>query len=82
MAQTQPMSGNKIEGLSNVTYDLVTVLANCGEAIDALGDYIQDAQRENSPEVAKVFQQIRDDDLRHCDMLRNVISEKAKQGKF
>ena len=82
MTEMQPMSGGKIEGLDDVTYDLVTVLANCGEAIDALNDYIEDAKRENSPNVQQAFEQIRNDELRHCEMLRNVISDQAKQGKF
>ena len=82
MAQMQPMSGGKVEGLTDVSYDLVTVLANCAEAIDALDEYIDDAKRENIPNVLQAFEEIRNNELRHCDMLRTLISDQAKQGKF
>lgn len=82
MAQMQPSSGSQFEGLSDVSYDLITVLANCGEAVDALGEYIEDARRTNSPDVVNLFEQIRIDEARHCEMLRDVIRDKAKQGKF
>ena len=82
MAQMQPTGSSKIEGLSDLTYDLVTVLANCGEAIDALGHYIEDAKRSNSPGLQNLFEQIREDEVRHCDMLRDIIRKQAEQGKF
>jgi hypothetical protein len=78
----QPMSSSKFEGLSDLDYDLVTVLANCGKAVAALGDYIEDATLSNSPECRTLFEQIREDEVRHCDMLRNIIREQAKLGKF
>jgi hypothetical protein len=82
MANMQPMGRDKSTGLSDVTYDLVTVLANCGEAIEALSEYIEDAKRDNNPNVQQCFEQIRNDELRHCEILRTVISDQAKQGKF
>jgi hypothetical protein len=82
MANMQPMGRDQSNGLSDVTYDLVTVLANCGEAIQALDEYIQDAKRDSNPSVQQVFQQIRDNELRHCEILRGVIADQAKQGKF
>ncbi len=82
MAQMQPTPGGKIEAMSNVVYDLVTVLSNCGEAVDALDQYIEDARRENDTDALRVFEQIRDDEIRHCEMTRNVISNLAKQGKL
>lgn len=82
MAQMQPRSGGKIEAMSDVTYDLATVLANCGEAVDALDEYIEDARRQNISEAARVLEQIRQDEIRHCEMVRNLIGELAKQGKL
>ncbi len=82
MAQMQPIGGGKIEPMSNVVYDLATVLSNCGEAVDALNQYIDDAKSANDQDALKLFQQLRDDEIRHCDMTRSLIGNLAKQGKF
>ena len=82
MAQQQPMLGGKIEPMSNVTYDLVTELSNAGEAVEVLGTYIEDARKANNSDATKLFEQIREDEIRHCEMLRNLISSEVKQGKF
>jgi hypothetical protein len=78
----QPMSDGRVEGLSDVTYDLVTVLANCGEAVDALSLYIEDAKRDSDLDVQQAFEQIRSDEIRHCDTLRGLIADQAKSGKL
>ncbi|HVC34096.1 MAG TPA: hypothetical protein VNL16_11350 [Chloroflexota bacterium] len=82
MAQMQPTAGGKVEALSNVTYDLVTVLSNCGEAVDALDDYIDDARRENDSDVVQLFEKIRQDEINHCNMAKGLIENLVKQGKF
>lgn len=82
MAEQHPMIGGKLEGMSNVTYDLVTVLSNAGEAIDALASYIDDAKKAGDSEVQRFFEQMREDEIRHCDMLRNLIDSQAKHGKL
>lgn len=82
MAQMQPSGGGKIEPMKNVVYDLVTVLANCGEAVDALDDYIDDAKRANDRDVTQLFEQIRQDEIRHCDLAKNLISKLVQEGKF
>lgn len=82
MAQMQPRPGQKLEAMSDLAYDLATVLANCGEAVDALDEYIEDARRANMSEAARVLEQIREDEMRHCELVRNLISDLAKQGKF
>ncbi|HLH72834.1 MAG TPA: hypothetical protein VKX96_06095 [Chloroflexota bacterium] len=82
MAQMQPMTSGKLEPVSNVTYDLVTVLSNVGEAVDALDTYIEDAKKANDRDAQQVFEQIRADEMRHGELLRNTICNQIKQGKF
>ncbi len=82
MAQMQPISGGKIEPMSDVVYDLATVLSNCGEAVDALNKYIDDAKSANDQDALRLFEQLRDDEIRHCDMTRSLIGKLAKQGAF
>ena len=82
MAQPQPTTGGKMEGLSDLAYDLVTTLSECGEAIDVLDQYIDDAKRANENNVCRVFEEIRSDEVKHCNMLRNAIDQMCRQGKF
>lgn len=82
MAQQQPMSGGKVEAMSDLTYDLVAELACAAEAVDSLDTYIDDAKKENLSDVAQLLTQIRDNEIRHCDMLRKVISDKVVSGTF
>ncbi len=82
MAQQHPVIDGKLEGMTNVTYDVATVLSNAGEAVDALDSYIEDAKKENNPEAQRIFEQIRDDEIRHSDLLRDLIRNQVKQGKF
>ena len=82
MAQPHPWIDGKLEGMSNLTFDLVTMLSNTGEAIDAIDAHIDDAKQVNDRDALQTFSQIRDDLIRHCDMLRQLITNQAKQGKF
>lgn len=82
MAQMQPNAGGKVKGLNDLSYDLVTTLANCSEGIEVLDTYIEDAKLANSTDVQQAFELIRSDELRHCEMLRNLISGRATQGMF
>ncbi len=82
MAQMQPMGGGTPAPMSDVTYDLVTVLSNIGEAVAALDCYIEDAKQANDRDALQLFEQIRTDEIHHADLLRNVICNQVKQGKF
>lgn len=81
MAQMQP-GGGKVEAMSDVVYDVVTVLSNCGEAVDILDTYIDDAKRNNDQDALQLFEKIREDEMRHCDLAKDLICNFVKQGKF
>lgn len=81
MAQ-QLGTGGKIEAMSDVTYDVVTELSNSGKAVDTLDTYIEDAKKANDTDALKAFEQIRQDEIRHADMLRNLICSQVNQGKL
>ncbi len=91
MAQAQPMGEGGRQagsqkamqvGLSNVLYDLVTVLSNCGEAVEALDQYLDDARQAKDTDVVNLFEQIRQDEVRHCEMTRQIIDKMVRQGKL
>lgn len=57
-------------GLSDLAYDLVTIMHNKAKAIRAYETYIGDAQKANSQECAQLMQRIHEDDLRHLEELK------------
>ncbi|HUX87412.1 MAG TPA: hypothetical protein VMW65_10450 [Chloroflexota bacterium] len=82
MAQNQPTGTERVEAMSDVTYDIVTVLSNCAEAVDALDEYIDDAKKSNDRDALNLFENLRQDEIRHCDMTKNLIDNLVRQGKF
>jgi len=68
--------------LSNVSYDLVSTLAEDLEAVEVLDTYIGDCRQAGDSDLESLFSQIRDDEMRHCDMLRKAIEDRCRQGKF
>jgi len=80
MAQMQPERQGQPEAISNLTFDLATLLANCGDAVSALDEYIEDANKCNDQDSVRVFQQMRDDETRHCQMLKRLIENHVKGG--
>jgi hypothetical protein len=85
VAQMQPESSRqtgKKEALSDVTYDIVTELSRCADAVDVLDEYIDDAREANDQQVVKIFEQLREDNVRACDMLRDLVKREVQQGKI
>lgn len=83
--QGQAMSGGQSQGnpgLSDVAYDVVTLLSNCAETVEVLSEYVEDAQSANDQDVARIFEQIRQDHVRYCETLRQALTKMVQQGKF
>ncbi len=66
------------EILSNSTYDLLAVLLTKLEGLDAYDEYMEDLTGEGK----QVIEQIRRDDERHAQMLRDTIERMVKEGGF
>ncbi len=81
MAQAYQQTQGR-DAISNVSYDLVTSLSEDLDAVDVLSTYIEDCNRAGDQELANIFNQIRQDEMRHCDMLKKAIEDRCKQGKF
>jgi hypothetical protein len=82
MAQMQSSPSGMPKPLNDVTYDIVTELHEAGRATSILKTYIDDASKVNDSEAARVFEQIRQDKLRHCEMLRDLVKDEIQQGRF
>lgn len=75
------MSNNMNQGgeeniLSNRTYNLLAILLSKLEGLDAYDTYAEDMQEEDM----KILDQIRRDDERHANLLRDAIEKMVKEG--
>jgi len=68
--------------LSDCGYNYTKVLSKKGALVYRLEQYIKDAKKMKSPMCVKMWQQIKKDELKHMDMLKQAIAELAKKGKL
>ncbi|HVF84894.1 MAG TPA: ferritin family protein [Abditibacteriaceae bacterium] len=68
--------------LKNNSYNLVTALSEKSEALSIYDDFIEDAQEADSPECAELWQQIREDEERHVELLKEHVEKLVQSGKF
>lgn len=68
--------------LSNLNYDLLTVLQNKLEALAAYDLYLKDCQESGDEECRKLVDDLRRDDERHVERLRAEVERKVREGAF
>jgi len=66
--------------LSNEVHNLVQCLSEKLDAVWRYDKYIQDCKGDQA--CSAVFQKMKEDDLRHIQMLRDEIERRCKQGMF
>jgi rubrerythrin len=80
MSQSQP--GDK-PLLRDSDYNLIKQLEKEADFLySAVEDYIRDAEKENKPELVKLWNTIKEDEQNHLKMLRNQLVKDIKQNKF
>lgn len=68
--------------LSNLEYDLLTVLKNKAEAIKAYDTYIQDAQGTDSQPCVELFNQLKQQDMQQAQEIRSHLQQVMQNGKM
>lgn len=68
--------------ISNLEYDLLTVLHNLGEALKAYETYIQDAQAMDSQPCVELFKKLHQADTQHAQEVRQHLQEVMQKGKM
>lgn len=48
----------------------------------AVEKYIRDAEKDNKPELVKLWNTLKEDEQNHLKMLRNQLIKEIKQNKF
>jgi hypothetical protein len=68
--------------LSNLEYDLITVLQNKAEAVKAYDTYIQDAQSMDSQPCVELFQKLKEEDMQKAQEIRHHLQQVMQNGKM
>ncbi|HEV8338564.1 MAG TPA: hypothetical protein VGR25_02770 [bacterium] len=68
--------------MSNLSYDVLTVLHNKLEAVSIYDRYIQDSQQAGDEKCRSLFEDIKREDDRHIERLRGELERLVKEGKF
>jgi hypothetical protein len=68
--------------ISDLMYDWLTVLQFKAEGINAYEKYIRDAEEENSPECARMFRELHEQDVQQANKIKNHLMQMMKQGHF
>lgn len=74
---TQKRNAEQVTGVSNVTYDLLSVLNNKLEGIAAMEVYKQDAQGDQ--DVQQCFQRIQEQDRKDIEQLKQLVHGRLGQ---
>jgi rubrerythrin len=70
------------QAISNLEYDLLTVLQNKSEAIKAYETYMQDAQEIGSTPCVELFQKLKQQDMQQAQEVRQHLQEVMQKGKM
>ena len=68
--------------ISNLEYDLLTVLHNKSEALQAYDKYIQDAQTTGSQACVELFQKLQQQEQQQAQEVRQHLQELMQKAKM
>jgi hypothetical protein len=69
--------------LENSTYNILIALGKEAKFLySAMDTYIEDARKDNHPELENMWKTIKQDRERHLAMLREALEKQAKQQKL
>jgi len=68
--------GESATGISNATYDLVSVLYHALEGGATYDKYIQDAEQEGDQELAQFFRQVQQDEAQRAQQAKSLLDNR------
>jgi|GEM_PF-1380216 len=71
-------NAQQITGVSNVAYDLMSVLQNFLEAMSAIEVYKEDAEEANDQELLELFNRIQSDLGSYVEALKPLLVSRLK----
>ncbi|MEN9869919.1 MAG: hypothetical protein RLZZ171_902 [Cyanobacteriota bacterium] len=76
------MMTNSTNAVSDLEYDLLTVLKNKAEAVRVYDAYIQDAEQAGSKPCSQLLEKLRQEDMKHAEEVRQHLQEVMQKGKM
>ncbi|MGZ3581548.1 MAG: hypothetical protein ACXWP6_02255, partial [Ktedonobacterales bacterium] len=76
--QTSASMGQSPTGMSNETYDLVSILYHSLESSSTSDRYIQDAQQAGDNDLARFFQQCQQQDRQRAQQAQQLLNRKMQ----
>jgi rubrerythrin len=70
------------QAISNLEYDLLTVLQNKAEAVQMYDTYVKDAQEMNSQPCVELLKKLQEADKQHVQEIRQHLQEVMQKGKM
>lgn len=80
MTMTATSSNSK--AISNLEYDLISVLKNKSEAVQVYDEYIRDAQNAGSQPCVELLQKLKQTDTECAQEVRQHLQEVMQKGKM
>ena len=80
MSSANNGSGNT--GVSDLAYDIITLLQSKLEAVSIYEQFVEDAQEAGDTQTAQLFDQIRQQDEQQVDLLAAALERVVKAGKL
>jgi hypothetical protein len=74
-------NGNS-QAISNLEYDLLTVLQSKSEALKAYEKYMEDAQSTGSEPCVELFKKLQQQDMQQAQEVRQHLQEVMQKGKM
>lgn len=74
-------NGNS-QAISNLEYDLLTVLQSKSEALKAYDKYMEDAQSTGSEPCVELFKKLQQQDMQQAQEVRQHLQEVMQKGKM
>ncbi|AFZ21825.1 hypothetical protein [Allocoleopsis franciscana] len=74
-------NGNS-QAISNLEYDLLTVLQSKSEALKAYEKYMEDAQSTGSQPCVELFKKLQQQDMQQAQEVRQHLQEVMQKGKM
>ncbi|MDX2214845.1 MAG: hypothetical protein SFY66_16270 [Oculatellaceae cyanobacterium bins.114] len=75
-------ANGQTQAISNLEYDLLTVLHNKAEALKAYETYIRDAQEMQSQPCVELFQKLQQAEMQQVNEIRHHLQEVMQKGKM
>ncbi len=69
-------NGQKLTGVSDPTYDLLSILYHAAKGGTVYAKYIEDAEREGDQELADFFREVQRQDAERAQRARDLIAQR------